>query len=172
MAGTPNRTPLTDEQSELVARYFPLALKLARLKASGCLWLLEDFQDAAIDSLIGAARSFDPDVLFYFGHLARKSIRLALMKRHGRLGRRARLARFIPLDRWNEPATFNPTPVEPIAIDSMLMSLSERHREAIKLRFQEGLSLNNTARRMKVGHARVSTFEREALETLRAFVTA
>jgi DNA-directed RNA polymerase specialized sigma24 family protein len=167
-----DETPLTSEQSDLVLKYYPFALKLARSQAVGRPWLLEDFRDAALDALVVAARSFDPEFLPYFGHLARKSIHFALIKRHNKHARRVRLARFFPLDWRDDRGAFDPVPDEPEAFDSLVEGLPAIHREFMKLHYRDGLPLHVAARRIGFGRRKATLVHREALDSLRGLVHA
>lgn len=84
--------------------------------------------------------------------------------RHLALDRRAARRPHAPLDRANEPEA---GPAEPDAIDDYLGNLPPAHREVVRLRFVEGLSLEEIAGALEIPLGTVKSRLHNALETLR-----
>jgi RNA polymerase sigma factor (sigma-70 family) len=162
------KTPLTDEQSELVGRYFRLAIKKASHRCVDRPGLFEFYFDAAIDGLIKAVRIFDPEICRYFNHVASRCIHFEFLRLETRLFKTGRnRVSFVPTFH-DEPTLGERSDDATNDLATLLGPLPFRERDYVCYRFVEGLSLGECGQRIGLGKKAVGSMERRALATLRS----
>jgi RNA polymerase sigma factor (sigma-70 family) len=165
---------LTDEQSQLAGDNIDLAYWAARRLALllAAPWLLEECEDAAVLGLIDAARAFDAARELEFSTLACRCIKNAVVARLKflRRGKRCPTVATVSLDALDGdldelgvgPRTADDSP----AFEELIAPLSDRHRQVLRWRFRDGLTLERAGRRLGVTRERVRQIELKAMEAL------
>jgi RNA polymerase sigma factor (sigma-70 family) len=186
-ASSVQRRPLTGAQRTLVADHVRFAYRLAAVWRKAEPALGDEFESAATMAMVAAAQSFEPGRGVKFTTYARHRVLGALRDAWRRAQRHQR--RFGPLfepreqldsgARRHRPARQKATMFcsedPPVGHESeqidlvewMLKRLPARHAAVCRLIYFEGLSLGQTAARMRLSVSRVTGLHREALDQLR-----
>lgn len=165
---------LTEEQKELAMSAYPLAFKLM-LRSALCRIDREYAEEVAMGALIRCARNYDPSRGVKFVTYAGTSVRLTLdrylqlvINKQTRRGKRVTI---LPLLDREPPARPEP---HTLAIEDRartlrreIARLTPAEREAVELRYFQGLRLCQIATRLGVTHQAIATRLRRAIERLR-----
>ncbi len=158
-------TPLTSAQSELAAKYIPLAKRMARRFRSVFPRERPDFRSAAFYGLCLAAGTFDPAVGINFGRWAPYWINGAM------LNHRTKCRKQPPHDMLGEVLD----PSRPVAardddrdqVLDLIRRLPGKHRHLCRLLYLDGLDRREAGRVMGLSKSRVSTLHDEAMALLK-----
>lgn len=170
---TADLVPLDDAQSKLVAdnlgvAYF-LALRFGRNRPN----LKQEFEDAAIDGLIDAARSYNPARGLAFGTLAGKCIRNRIIYRikYLNIGVRRPELPILSLDHGDgdtcvlaveDPGIVDDGP----DYEAMIAPLDDREKVIMRGRSRDGLTLQAIGDHLGITRERVRQIEGQALRKL------
>lgn len=157
--------PLSSSQSDLAARYIPLATRMARRFRYVFPRERPDFRSAAYLGLCQAARRFDPAVGVDFATYARHWIDGAMRRHRAHVwdGRPEHLPADI-LD--TARPVWSDLDDRDAAID-LIRRLPGKHRHLCRLLYLDGLDRRAAARVMGLSKARVSRLHNEAMRLMR-----
>jgi len=168
--------PLTRAQSQLVADNVGLAIHLARLFGRNRPEMVEDFDDAAIDGLILAARAYEPARGWKFGTVVSRCVRYAIIARIKYLGRSVRNPgpdiRIVGLHSGDDGVPVEP-PWEPRLADGtpdfegLIARLPVAERAVLRLRYVGGMTYAEIGDELGFSRQRAHQLERLALGRLR-----
>jgi RNA polymerase sigma factor (sigma-70 family) len=177
-----DQPPLTPEQQQLAARFLPLARALAKpLKMIFTQWK-DEFESAACQALVEAARSFDPSRNIQFATFARFRIRGALAD----VGRGMGLSGWesdpedapgvVTLTPYNEEhgtvlVAVNPPPVgaefEDIdTVEHWLRKLPKKHASVCRMQYLYGKTQTEIAAVLGCSQAEITRLHKKSLELL------
>ena len=161
--------PLDEPQRALAAAWLPLAMGRARWHSRSRPRLLEEFQDAAIDGLIEAARDYHPGMRAHFSTVACAYIRNKINDRARFLARSNRRPS-VPVGRLDaggpEVAIPARLPDDDHDFESMILGLPPREAGVLRMRFAEGLTCREAGRRLGVSSARAWAIQARAIRRL------
>ncbi len=159
-------TPLTSAQSELAAKYVPLAKRMARRLPHVLPRERLDFRSAAFLGLCEAARAFDPAVGVDFSTYARRRIDGAM--------RTYQAANPNGLNAADADNAVAPENLDAARFDDrdqvldLIRRLPQRHRHLCRLLYLDGMDRREAARVMGLSKSRVSRLHDEAFGLLKA----
>jgi RNA polymerase sigma factor (sigma-70 family) len=169
---------LTEDQARLAAANLGIAHWVALRMSRNRPGMLEDFQDAAIDGLINAARGFDESRGYTFGTFASRCAKHEIIGRmkYWRREMRDPGGPVFSIDHFegSDPGEFCPPDPPRLADDEPdfegLLSgpdLDEREREVLRLRYRDGLTLQGAGDRLGLTREGVRQIQGRALQKLR-----
>jgi len=166
---TPLKTPLTAEQRDRAAAYWPLAKKLAAGFSRQAPGRTDAYFSAASMGLIVAAAAWRPEVKSDFSKFARRVIvgRMIDVIRNGRR-HESRFGRGLVGD---ECGPVQPDPLvaaeEPAAFERLVQSLPTAQAAVLRAYYRDGLSNPEQARRQGTTAAAIWGRHKRALTQLR-----
>jgi RNA polymerase sigma factor (sigma-70 family) len=176
-----DRTPLSEAQRELAARYLPMARKVAKAFKTSWPHLRDEFESAACWALVEAAEAFDPGRGVKFATFARCRVWGAMkdvQRKQSLFGRGAdvpqpglhRISGYVE----EYGAVLNATPDDPIdlaaeAVDEVerwLGKLPRPHAATCRLIYLHGMTQPQAAAALGCTPSRVGMMHRQALAML------
>lgn len=163
--------PLTAAQWGLVVSSLPLARWIAARRSMNTPWRRQDYEDAAVDGLIDAARIFDPAIGRPFSHLATVIAKRRIMN----LDRVACRVRG-PVDALDAPRE---GAVDMVAVDgrvsdddvdfaALIAVLGPLERRMLSLKFEHDLIDSEIGHEVGFNRRKVMRYIHRALKTLSA----
>jgi RNA polymerase sigma factor (sigma-70 family) len=168
MKTAPNQR-LTDEQRDLAATCFKMAVSLARSNSRSDDDL-EECYDASFRALIGAARKYDPSRA-KFSTYAHIGISLGLRTQRIKASRRKNHCWYTDhieqYDEGYDDPEFDDEKVSSGIIASALEQLPDREREIVTMRLIDGKTLKEVGERFGICKERIRQIQEAATKKLR-----